>query len=136
MAVPQTIYKAMPACFLDVPGTESAAALSVVSFEATELMGEPNTVRIVLTHPLQLARADYLNRDAAFTIVPADGPPRKFSGYIERFSSIQTTHDFTKYEVVLKSHFGRLAAVTRSRIFLHMSTPEIIAEVIRGHDVR
>ncbi|HEY1609790.1 MAG TPA: hypothetical protein VGG24_11025, partial [Paraburkholderia sp.] len=52
------------AYFLDVPGTESAAALSVVSFDGTERMGEPNTLRIVLTHPLQLARADYLNRDA------------------------------------------------------------------------
>jgi type VI secretion system secreted protein VgrG len=122
--------------FVDVPGTESAAELSVVSFNATERMGEPNTLRIVLTHPLQLARADYLNRDAAFTIVPDGGMPRKFSGYIERFSTIQTTNDFTKYEVVLKSHFGRLAAVMRSRIFQHMSTPEIIAEVIRGHDVR
>ncbi|HEY1610662.1 MAG TPA: contractile injection system protein, VgrG/Pvc8 family, partial [Paraburkholderia sp.] len=135
MADPQAFSGWQTYC-LDVPGTDSAAALSVVSFEATERMGEPNTLRIVLTHPLQLARADYLNRDAAFTIVPDGGMPRKFSGYIERFSTIQTTNDFTKYEVVLKSHFGRLAAVTRSRIFQHMSTPEIIAAVVLAHDVR
>ena len=47
------------AYFLDVAGTDSAAALSVVSFEATEKMGAPTEVRIVLTHPLQLAQADY-----------------------------------------------------------------------------
>jgi type VI secretion system secreted protein VgrG len=46
------------AYFLDVAGTDSAAALSVVSFEATEKMGAPTEVRIVLTHPLQLAQAD------------------------------------------------------------------------------
>src|ERR1700712_1034952 len=89
------------AYFLDVPGTDRAAQLSVVSFAATEKMGEPVEVCIELTHPLQLARADSLSRDAVFTIVPDDGTSRKFSGFIERFSIIQTTKDFTKYRVVL-----------------------------------
>ncbi|MGF6767326.1 type VI secretion system secreted protein VgrG [Paraburkholderia sp. GAS33] len=118
---------------LDVPGTDSAAALSVVSFEATEKMGAPTEVRIVLTHPQQLARSEYLSRDASFVIVLDDGPPRKFSGFIARFSTIQNTKDYVKYEVVLQSHFGRLAAVTRNRIFQHGSTPEILAEMLRGH---
>lgn len=124
------------ACFLDVPGTDSAAQLSVVSFTATEEMGEPNTLRIVLTHPLQLPRADYLNRDAAFRVVPDDGQQRKFSGYIERFSTIQTTKDFVKYEVVLKSHLGRLAAVTNSQIYQHQSTPEILEALMGRHALR
>ncbi|TDV11245.1 phage late control D family protein, partial [Paraburkholderia caballeronis] len=121
---------------LDVPGTTSAAALSVVSFEATERMGEPNTVRIVLTHPLQLPRTDYLNLDAVFSITPDDGVPRKFSGFIERFSTVQTTKDFTKYEIVMRSHFGRLAAVTTSAIYQHESTPEIIEKVLCRHGLR
>ncbi|OYD74117.1 UNVERIFIED_ORG: type VI secretion system secreted protein VgrG [Burkholderia sp. CF145] len=121
---------------LNVPGTDSAAALSVVSFEAKEKMGTPTEVRIELTHPLQLARADYLNRDAAFSIVADDGATRKFSGFIARFSSIRTTKDFTKYEVVLKSHFARLDAVTRRKIFQHSSTPDIIAAILRSHGLR
>jgi type VI secretion system secreted protein VgrG len=72
------------AYFLGVPGTDSGAELSVVSFTATEKMGEPSVVTIELTHPQQLARADYLNRDAVFSIVAEDGAVRKFSGYIER----------------------------------------------------
>jgi uncharacterized protein involved in type VI secretion and phage assembly len=48
------------AYFLDVPGAASAAAMSVVSFEATEQMGAPTEVRIVVIHPLQLARTEYL----------------------------------------------------------------------------
>lgn len=122
--------------FLDVPGTDSAAQLSVVSFEATERMGEPTEVCVELTHPRQLARADYLNRDGTVTMLPEDGAPRKFSGYIERFSTIQTTRDFTKYRVVLKSHVGRLAAVTNTQIYQHLSTPDIMASVMRRHGLR
>ncbi|WP_018419562.1 type VI secretion system Vgr family protein [Paraburkholderia tuberum] len=118
-----------------MPGTDSASALSVVSFEATEKMGAPTEVRIELTHPQQLVRADYLNRDAAFSIVADDGTVRKFSGYIERFSTIQTTKDFTKYEVVLKSHFGRLEAVTTTQPYQHLTTPQIIQAVLGRHGI-
>ncbi|MDN7924878.1 type VI secretion system Vgr family protein [Burkholderia vietnamiensis] len=121
------------AYFLEVPGADSAAALSVVSVEATEKMGAPTEVRIVLTHPLALERADYLNRDAAFSIVPVDGMPRRFSGFIAGFSTLQTTADFTKYEIVLKSHFARLKAVSSSRIYQHQTTPQIIDAVLRSH---
>jgi type VI secretion system secreted protein VgrG len=124
------------AYFLDVPGTASAAAMSVVSFNATEKMGAPVEVSIELTHPMQLARADYLSRDAAFTIVPDDGVPRKYSGYIERFSTIQTTKDFTKYHIVLKSHFGRLLAVSNTQVFQHLSTPQIIQQILRAHGIK
>jgi type VI secretion system secreted protein VgrG len=124
------------AYFLDVPGTDSAAQLSVVSFDATEKMGEPNVVHIVLTHPDQLTRADYLSRGAVFRIVPNDGVPRMFSGYIERFSTVQTTNDFRKYEIVLKSHIGRLAAVNNTQIYQHQTTPEIIASILRRHGLR
>jgi type VI secretion system secreted protein VgrG len=124
------------AYLLAVPGTASAAALSVVSFTATEKMGEPNVVHIELTHPQQLPRADYLNRDAVFSIVADDGSVRKFSGFIARFSTVQTTKDYTKYEVVLKSHFARLEAVTNTGIYQHLSTPDIIAAVLRRHGLR
>ena len=124
------------ALFLDVPGTDSAAALSVVSFEATEKMGEPNVVRIVVTHPGQLARTDYLSRDAVFRIVADDGTVKKFSGYMERFSTVQTTKDHFRYEIVLKSHIGRLAALNTTQIYQHQTTPEIIASVLRRHGLR
>jgi type VI secretion system secreted protein VgrG len=138
MAELQAIVPALPgrqAYHLEVPGTASAAALSVVSFVATGKIGEPNTVRIVFTHPLALARADYLNRDAVFSITPDDGVGRKFSGFIERFSTLQTTKDFVKYEVVLKSHLARLQAVTNTQSFQHLSTPQILMALLRGHDI-
>ena len=123
------------AYFLDVPGTDSAAALSVVSFKATEKMGEPTQVTIVLTHLPQLARVDYLNRDAAFSIV-ADASRCGSSRLDARFSTIQTTKDCVKYEVVLTSHLARLAAVTRTKIFQHASSPDILAAMLRDHGLR
>jgi type VI secretion system secreted protein VgrG len=69
-----------------------------VSFQAVEKMGAPTEVRMESTHPLQLARADYLNLDVAFSIVPDDGPRRKFSGFIACFSSIRTTRDYVRYQ--------------------------------------
>jgi type VI secretion system secreted protein VgrG len=122
--------------FLDVPGTESATALSVVSFTVTEKMGEPNIVRIELTHPQQLPRTDYLNRDAFFSIVADDGHVRRFSGFIARFSTVQTTKDFFKYEIGLKSQLARLKAVTRNRIFQHATTPDILKATLQGHGMR
>jgi type VI secretion system secreted protein VgrG len=122
--------------FLDVPGTDSAAQLSVVSFDATEKMGDPNVVRIMLTHPQQLARTDYLSRHAIFRIVQDDGAPKTFSGYIERFSIVQTTKDFRKYEIVLKSHFGRLQAATNTQVFQHLTTPQIIQNILSAHGIK
>jgi type VI secretion system secreted protein VgrG len=121
---------------LDVPGTGSAAALSVVSFAATEKMGAPVEVRITLTHPQQLARTDYLNLDARFSVVADDGTVKKFSGYIERFSTIQTTKDYVRYEIVLKSHFGRLQAVTNTQVYQHLTTPQIIETILRRHGIK
>ncbi|WP_429473319.1 type VI secretion system Vgr family protein [Paraburkholderia sp. WSM4175] len=118
-----------------MPGTDSASALSVVSFTATETMGEPNVVHIELSHPQQLLRSDYLNLDAVFTIVAGDGTVRKFSGYIERFSTIQTAKDFTKYAITLRSHFGRLAAVTTTQPYQHLTTPQIIQAVLGRHGI-
>ncbi len=121
---------------LSIPGADAAAELSVISFTATEAMGEPTGVRIELTHPLQISRADFLNQDAVFSIVADDGTTRKFSGYIERFSVVQTTKDYVRYEIVLKSHFGRLAAVTTTQTYQHVTVPQILMAVLRRHGLR
>ncbi|WP_043368116.1 contractile injection system protein, VgrG/Pvc8 family, partial [Cupriavidus sp. WS] len=105
------------AYFLEVPGTASAAALSVVSFEAVERMGEPYAVTIQLTHPLELDRAGYLGKDATFLIAPADGSePRKFAGCITRFSKTRQTRDFCGYEIVVEPLVARLRLTRASRI--------------------
>ena len=139
MAQLQTVLQDIPgkqAYFLEVPDIASAAQLSVVEFVATEKMGEPNRVSIILTHPRQLSRSDYLNLDATFTIVGDDGLVRKLSGYIVKFSTIQQTVDYVKYQIVLMSHPGRLQGVTNTQTFQHLTTPQIIQTILRSHGIR
>lgn len=121
---------------LKVPGAASAAALSVVSFQAVERLGEPYTVTIQLTHPLALDRADYLGREAAFLIEPADGSEaRKFAGCITRFSQTRQTRDFFGYEVVVEPLVARLKLTQASRIYQHKTAPAIIEAILRRHDL-
>jgi type VI secretion system secreted protein VgrG len=125
------------AYFVDVPGAASAAALSVVSFEAVERLGDPYTVTIRLTHPLALDRADYLGKEAAFRIDSADGTePRRFAGCITRFSKTRQTHDFCGYEFVIEPLIARLKLTHASRIYQHQTAPQIIEAILRRHDLR
>ncbi|WP_059412283.1 type VI secretion system Vgr family protein [Cupriavidus basilensis] len=125
------------AYFLEVPGTASAAALSVVSFEAVERMGEPYAVTIQLTHPLELDRAGYLGKDATFLIAPADGSePRKFAGCITRFSKTRQTRDFCGYEIVVEPLVARLRLTCASRIYQQQTAPQIIEAILRRHDLK
>lgn len=129
----RTMVTGRQAYFLDVPGSVSASQLSVVSFEATEKLGSPWRITIRLTHPDSLLRADYLGKDASFSIVPEDGERRTFSGWLTRFTKLGTTRDFNSYEMVVEAHFAKLARVRTSRIFQHQSAPEIIQAVLREH---
>ncbi|WP_420997237.1 type VI secretion system Vgr family protein [Cupriavidus sp. 30B13] len=125
------------AYFLEVPGTASAAALSVVSFEAVERMGEPYAVTIQLTHPLELDRAGYLGKDATFVIDPADGSePRKFAGCVTRFSKTRQTRDFRGYEIVVEPLVARLRLMRASRIYQQQTAPQIIEAILRRHDLK
>ncbi|MBB6186046.1 type VI secretion system Vgr family protein [Rhodanobacter sp. MP7CTX1] len=129
--------------FLDVTGPANAKALSVVSFEAVERMGEPYRIVIELTHPEALAREDYLGRDARFTIAPAVADalidssamtaPRTFSGCITGFSQIKTTRDFSAYRIVVEAHIARLSLTRSSRIYQQQSAPQIIEAILRRH---
>ncbi|ALP65568.1 type VI secretion system Vgr family protein [Paraburkholderia caribensis] len=122
--------------FLEVPGSVSASGLSVVSFVATERLGEPYRVTIQLTHPHRLARADCLGKDATFSIVPVDRGGRRFAGWITSLTELKTTRDFTSYELVLEAHYSKLARAHASRIYQHLTAPEIIEQVLKRHGLR
>ncbi|POR53590.1 type VI secretion system secreted protein VgrG [Paraburkholderia eburnea] len=131
--------KAIPgrqAYHLDVPGTDSSAEVSVVSYTAKEKMGAANEVVIVFTHPRRLGRDGYLNQEATFSIVADDGAVKKYSGHISRFSAVKTTGDFTKHEIVLRSGLARLEGVVMTAIYQHKSTPQIIEAILRRHGMK
>ncbi|WP_035475644.1 phage late control D family protein, partial [Burkholderia sp. WSM2230] len=120
--------------FLEVTGPANGCEISVVSFSAVERIGEPYRVIVEIAHPGLLSRADYLGRDASFTIDPADGsPPRVFAGCITRFSRTKTTKDFTGYRIVVEAHIARLRLARASRIYQQQSAPQIIEAILRRH---
>lgn len=119
---------------LDVPAAPDAEALSVVSFEATERLGEPYRVKVRVTHPLELARENYLRKPATFRMTPADGAvPRLFSGWISRFSRTKTTGDFCAYEMEVRPNVALLELTTASRIYQQKTAPQIIESILRRH---
>jgi type VI secretion system secreted protein VgrG len=122
---------------LEVIGPAHGVALSVVAFEAVERLGEPYRITIELTHPQDLVRADYLGRDATFSIDAAHGTaPRKFCGCITGFSKRKATADFTAYQFVVEAHAARLRITRTSRIYQHKTGPEIIEAILRRHGLK
>ncbi|WP_228770906.1 type VI secretion system Vgr family protein [Cupriavidus sp. U2] len=121
---------------LEVPAAPTAIALSVVSFKAVETLGKPYEVTVQLTHPLELDRADYLNRPATFVVDPGDGSePRRFAGWIPAFSKTRQTRDFHGYEMVVEPLVTRLRLTPRSRVYQHKTAPQIIEAILRSHDL-
>ncbi|CAG9173562.1 hypothetical protein LMG23992_02486 [Cupriavidus laharis] len=134
---PAALVTGRQAYFLDVTGAPSASGLSVVSFRAVERLGEPYEVTVQLTHPLELDRAEYLTRPAAFVIQTADGSePRRFAGRITGFAKTRQTRDFCAYEIVVQPEVGLLGLTRRSRIYQQKAAPQIIEAILRSHDLR
>jgi type VI secretion system secreted protein VgrG len=131
--LPAKLVTGRQACRLTVPGTASAEGLSVETFRARVAICEPYLVRVTLTHPDALDRADYVGRDATFTIDYGDGlAPRNFCGYILHFSKLKTTDDFSSYKITVVPHIRRLDDGPSTRIFQRKSTPEIIEAMMRA----
>jgi pimeloyl-ACP methyl ester carboxylesterase len=117
-----------------IPGTSGAALLSVVSFEAVEALGEPYRITIQLTHPQELARANYLSKEASFSIAAGLHEPRMFAGCITHFNKRKQTHDFHSYEFVIEPLVARLRLTHASRIYQKKTAPQIIESILRKHD--
>src|SRR5450830_1108222 len=116
-----------------VPGAASAALLSVVSFQAVEKLGEPYRIMIELTHPQELERADYLNKEATFSIAAGLHEPRSFAGCITHFNKRKQTADFHSYEFIVEPLVARLRLTNASRIFQKQTAPQIIEAILRQH---
>ncbi|WP_084004096.1 type VI secretion system Vgr family protein [Cupriavidus pauculus] len=131
--LPRSVTRLQP-YHLKVLGANSAAGLSVVSFEAVERLGEPYSVKIRLTHPMDLDRMEYVRRDATFSIDPGDGlEPRQFSGCIFRFSKTRQTRDFCAYEMELRPKVALLTLTKASRVYQRKTAPQIIEAILRRH---
>ncbi|MDR6497300.1 type VI secretion system secreted protein VgrG [Burkholderia ambifaria] len=127
--------------FLEVPGAPGVQDLSIMSFVLDERLGEPYRIEVTLTSPVSLARTDYLNRPATFTIQPAGTngageAVRRFAGCVTAFGQIRKTRDFVSYRIVVEPFVARLRLVEATRIYQQQSVPEIIESILRRHAFR
>jgi type VI secretion system secreted protein VgrG len=120
---------------VDVPSAANAKDLSVVSFHLREAMSEYYEAVVQVTHPEQLIRADFLGRDAHFTITSEDGsPPREFRGILMSLVRVKKTKDEFHYTFVIRSQIARLGLVHASRVYQHQSGPQIIESMLLRGD--
>ncbi len=116
---------------LELPGAANAKDLSVVSFKLTEGMCVPYEITIEVTHPEQLIRADYLGRDAHFTIDAEDSAtPRLFRGILVKLNRTKKTKDEYHYTFVIRAQIDRLNLLQASRVFQHKTAPQIIESIL------
>ncbi|GLQ50738.1 type VI secretion system Vgr family protein [Dyella flava] len=132
-SIPDRLVTGKQCYFVKVMGKARNDASSVVSFEAVERMGEPYCITVEVTHPVELERANYLGKDATFSMQPRDGEPRVFSGCLTQFSNIKKTKDGHHYRFVIEPHVARLRLTRNSRVFRQKTAPEIIEAILRHH---
>jgi len=128
---PGTLVTGRQAYHVDVPSTPNAKDLSVVSFHLREAMSEPYEAVVEVTHPEQLSRADFLGRDAHFTITAEDSSePRVYRGILMSLVRTKKTKDEFHYTFVIRSQITRLGLVHASRVYQHQSGPQIIESIL------
>ena len=116
---------------VDVPGAANAKDLSVVSYHLREAMNEPYEITVQVTHPGQLTRADFLGRDAHFTVSAEDSSePRVYCGVLMSLIRTKKTKDAFHYTFVIKSQLARLSLVHASRVYQHQSGPQQIESIL------
>jgi type VI secretion system secreted protein VgrG len=116
---------------IDLPNTVNAKDISVVSYRLTESMCVPYEITIELTHPEQLIRADYLGRDAHFTVDVGDGAaPRVYRGILVKLARTKKTKNDFHYTFVIRAQIDRLGLLRASRVFQHQNAPQIIESML------
>ncbi|WGS43914.1 phage late control D family protein [Burkholderia sp. JSH-S8] len=61
-------------------------------------------------------------------------PQRRVQGTITGFARLSHSRDETTYEVTLESRLALLRNAQKSRVFLDMSFPQIIEQILREHE--
>ncbi len=76
-----------------------------------------------------------LGKQFSVRILQRDKTERFFSGIVNRFSQRQRDKRFTYYQATIVPQFWLLTQSSQSRIFQHLSVPDILKDVMSGLDV-
>src|SRR5262249_9328034 len=111
--------------------------LLLVGFSGREALSEPFEfdLDLIAENAQAVPPERLLDKDVTVALETPRGDRRYFNGVCCHFSQGARDSMFTTYRLKLMPQFGRLALRTQSRIFQHLSVPDILKEVLRGLDV-
>lgn len=118
---------------------DSSTGFAVVSFRAHEALSAPFRVKLTLASKTGVSDLDDLiGRESLLTIInsdPGSGGDRHFHGAIRKFEQCGRNGKFNLYEAEMVPTLWQLSLRKNSRIFQQMRTQEIIAQILREHDI-
>jgi len=119
--------------------------LLINSFSCEEKISELFKIEVELLreedqqNPYSFAPLDVneiLGKNGSVNIQQEDGGERQFTGVFSTFSQIGRDRNYSKYKATIVPHVWKLTQNFKSRIFQHVSVPDILAEVFDGYEVK
>ena len=111
--------------------------LLLTKFDGAEAISELYSFTLELMAPLDqpIEFADVLGQAAIVAIDVSGGEPRHFHGIVSRFSQGSRDDTFITYHAELVPQLWLLTKRHQSRIFQHISVPDILKKVFDGFEV-
>src|SRR5438105_5668781 len=111
--------------------------LLLVGFTGREAISQLFDFRLdlVAENKTDISFDQLLGQKVAIRLKLSDGKERFFSGVCSRFSQGRRDDAFTHYRMEVVPQFWLLTRRMQSRIFQHMSVPDILKKVLDGLDV-
>jgi type VI secretion system secreted protein VgrG len=79
---------------------------------------------------------ELIGQEVAVRLELTDGPPRHFHGICSRLGQGRRDREFTSYRLELVPRLWLLTRKAQSRIFQHMTVPDILKKVLTGLDAQ
>jgi type VI secretion system secreted protein VgrG len=112
-------------------------ALLLVGFSGHEALSEPFNFELDLLAESrkEIAFDKLLGQNITIQLALAGGKTRPFNGICKRISQGEQDGTFTSYRMEIVPQFWLLTKRSQSRIFQHLSVPDILKKVLQGLDV-
>jgi type VI secretion system secreted protein VgrG len=113
-------------------------ALLLIGFGGQEAISQLFEFRLDLLAPKEnpIAFDRILGQPATVKLALAGGSTRFFNGIVKRFSQGQRDDDFTHFEAEVVPQFWLWTKKVQSRIFQHLTIPDILKQVLAGLNVK
>src|SRR5262245_9015823 len=111
--------------------------LLLTGLRVTEGISQLFSVRLdlIAENRVEIAFDRLLGQKLSVKVLMPGDQERYFHGFCRAFSQGERDRTFTRYEAELVPDFWKLTRIARSRIFQHLSVPDILKQVVKGFDV-